>query len=140
MRELNPGRESGQADFVSRLGKLTREITGATSALEHNNLNEFLRCLANQEAIAAGIDADLKSVLSAGGTARPGSGGRSKAEKNLHSACVRLAHANRVFAAVVKRSMRSTSLLAALYQSSAGTYGRTSGQQLPERRTISCEV
>ena len=140
MHELNPGRRSTQADFVSRLRELIRAITGATSALEHNNLNEFLRCLANQEAIAAGIDAELKSVLSDGGTNRRDTGGASSAEKDLHRACVQLAHANRIFAAVVKRSMRSTSLLVALYQGSAGTYGRTSGPQLPERRTISCEV
>ncbi len=140
MHELSPGRRSTQADFASRLRELTRAITGATSALEHNNLNEFLRCLANQEAIAAGIDTGLKAVLSDGGTNRRGPGGGFSAEKDLSSACIQLADANRIFAAVVKRSKRSTSLLAALYQSSAGTYGRTSGQQLPERRTLSCEV
>lgn len=139
MHELNPDRGSGQVDYVSRLRELTREITGAISALERNDLSEFLRCLANQEAIAVEVEAELKSVLSDSGVTRRGTDGGSAAGKDLHSACVQLAHANRIFAAVVKRSMRSTSLLAALYQSSAGTYGRTSGP-LAEHRTISCEV
>jgi hypothetical protein len=81
MRELNPSRGSGQVDYVSRLRQLTREITGAISALERNDLNEFLRCLANQEAIAVEVEAELTSVLSDGGVTRRGADGGLPREK-----------------------------------------------------------
>jgi len=139
MHELNQGRESTQANYASRLRELTREIKGAISALERNDLKEFQRHLANQEVMAAEIGPNLQAAISAGGELRTRNHSRSSAGKDLYDAGLELAQANRTFAAVLKRLIRSTTILSALYQSSAGAYGKTVGA-VEGRRTLSCEV
>jgi hypothetical protein len=137
MRELNQGREAGRADHVLKMHELAREMRSAISALERNDLPEFQRHLANQEVISAELDAGLRAVISRCGDSQ-GTGPRFSVEKDFYHAAGQLAQVNRIFAAVLRRSVRSAALLGALYQSSAGAYGNTSA--VAERRTISCEV
>jgi hypothetical protein len=140
MSKSNPSREPSDLQHLARVRALTGEVAAAISAIEHNDLRRLQVAIANQERICGEL-AVMKWTPSSQTKKSDGEvqAATFETREQIQTAYVTLAHLNRVYAGVVKRSKRSTELLAALYRSQGSGYGNE-----PSRsevfQTLSCEV
>jgi len=128
-----------EQEHLTRLRALSREITSAISAIEHNNLKALQDSIAAQEGLCAALHEVIR------GLPHPHDGKPHRAERprspiaqQIRTESAALAHLNRVYAAVLKRAQLSASLIFGLYRN----YGQGYAKDAPavtEHHTWSCE-
>jgi hypothetical protein len=128
-----------EQEHLTRLRALSREITSALSAIEHNNLQALQDSIAAQELLCAALNEATR------GLPHPHGGKSHKAERpvspiaeQIRTESAALAHLNRVYAAVLKRAQVSASLIFGLYRN----YGQGYAKDAPavtQHHTWSCE-
>lgn len=128
-----------EQEHLTRLRALSREITSAISAIEHNNLQALQDSIAAQEALCAALHETTRRLPDPRGQ-QSHKVERSAAPivEQIRTESAALAHLNRVYAAVLKRAQMSASLIFGLYR----TYGQGYAKDAPavtEHHTWSCE-
>ena len=124
MGELDRKRKS-HPEHLARVRALAEEFQSAISALEKNDVKLLEQSLANQEKLCHEIAAIT--------TPLPGEP-KSTFSTEIRHAYMALAQKKRVYAALLKRSSRTVSLLGGLYR----CYG--AGLDKKSNSTLSCEV
>ena len=108
---------------------LSREITAAISAIEHNDLPAFQCAIANQESICNQLALMERPPVAS-----------SRAEQRvIREAYSDLAQLNRVYTGVIKRSKRCADLLLALYGGGDTRYTSGASGQI-DREGLVCEA
>ncbi len=126
MTELDR-KEKSHHEHLARVRALSEELQTAISALEQNDVKLLEQSVASQERLCHEIATMKTSPVSNG--AKP-----SIQNPEIRNAYMALAQKKRVYAALLKRSSRTVSLLGGLYR----CYGAA-----PEKKsntTLSCEV
>ena len=140
MPKANLTREQADHQHLTRVRRLTAEVSAAISAIEHSDLRQLQVAIANQERIChelATTKWTLPTLVKAPASALAAI--HSETGKQIQAAYVALAQINRVYAGVVKRSKRSVDLLSALYRDQADGYGQEPVQS-DKFQTLSCEA
>ncbi|HZP64534.1 MAG TPA: hypothetical protein VFB28_14055 [Terriglobales bacterium] len=107
---------------------LSREISTAIAAVEHNDLPALQASIAQQERMCREL------------ASRPWSLPTSGAQKSdaLHEAYAALAQLNRVYAGLIRRSKRCIDLLTIVYGASEANYEKQAAAA--ERQSLICEA
>lgn len=114
-------------EHLARVRALSEELQTAISALEKNDVKLLEQSLANQERLCHEIVTMKTSPISRDAKS-------SIQTPEIRKAYMALAHKKRVYAALLKRSSRTVSLLGGLYR----CYG--AGIDKKSNTTLSCEV
>lgn len=117
---------------VAQLRELASEITFAISALEKNDLVGFASHVTAQEVICDRLGPALSQFSS-------GDWKRSESMNEMQEANAALARIGKVYAAVLKRAGRTSSLIGTLYRTYAEGY-EPKPSCVTKRQTWSCEV
>jgi len=107
---------------------LSREITAAIAAIEHNDLQGLRTSIAQQERICHDLTAK-PWALPLGGSRKPDA---------LHEAYAGLAQLNRVYAGLIRRSKRCVDLLSVVYGASEAGYEKHTAAS--DRQSLTCEA
>lgn len=130
-----------QRKHLAQVQALSREIASALSAIEKNDLRQFEKHVAAQEAICNSVSPAQKLLPPA--PAGSGSGVELDPDRRLsgeiRQAHESLAQLNRVYAAVLKRAEKTLGLVAAIYRAHGQGYDR-SPSPIAKHHTWSCEV
>jgi len=125
-----------QLDHLAQVRALAHEIESAIVAIGQNDLRQFQSHLAAQDAVCNRL-LPAQNLLPVRAENQSHNGDELATE--IRDAHLKLAQVNRVYAAVLKRSVRTTGLIASLYRAHAQGYDRNA--PVPEKRhTWSCEA
>lgn len=127
-------KQPGQAD---QLRALAAEMKCAISAIERNDLAAFANHVALQQSICdrlLGAQQAHASVPTFSGRSQD-----SESIQEMQKARAELAYINKVYAAVLKRAQRTTSMITSIHQAHAPGYGRKSPIAV-KHQTWSCEA
>jgi len=137
MADTATTRDQARREHLAKVRALSQELSSAIAALQHNDLQKLQSSLAVQETLCHELSTQSTlPPVTAGETAKSGQAALLYEIRDAHLA---LAQLNLVFAAVLKRSRRSTGLIAGIYRN----YGQGYAKDAPavgQRHTWSCEV
>lgn len=126
-RSTNPVCDHGKCDYLAVLQSLCVEVQDGTSALASNNVEKFKRHLAAQQELCIRL-----RQISAAGVTEQGAGlprrqplGDHLLAPRIHSTHCDLVELNRRYAALVRRSSRTITLLNTHCQTFLDGFGAT---------------
>lgn len=129
-----------QLEQLAQARALSREIAGAISAIENNDLRQLRNHIAAQEGICNVLVPGQKLLPAhVGPSSRSVHDPDAQLLAEVRQAHVELAQLNRVYGAVVKRAEKTVELLAAIYRAHGQGYDRKPSP-LAKYHTWSCEV
>jgi hypothetical protein len=140
MPTSDASRRQEQLEHLAQVQALAQAVASAISAIEKNDLKEFEIHLAAQERICNRLSSPKWMPPStAKQKAVDGKNPEAQLLQEIRQAYVALAQLNRVYAALLKRTRKSTELIAAVYRGRGQGYG-CERSPLPQHNTWSCEV
>jgi hypothetical protein len=140
MLKSDASRRQEQLEHLAQVHALAQAVASAISAIEKNDLPQFEIHLAEQERICNRLSSPKWMPPStAKQKAVDGKDSDAQLLLEIRQAYVALAQLNRVYAALLKRTRKSTELIAAIYRSRGLGYG-CERSPLPQQKTWSCEV
>jgi len=140
------GRDTtGQQEGIEHLAlvrALSREVSSAISAIERNDLTLLTNSVAAQEAICQKLNrqgTEWLRLACASYRASVDGPVETPMMQTIREAHLGLAHLNRIYAGLVRRSQRSIELITALYRNYGQGYAKTPNNRT-SNHTWSCEA